>query len=275
MTTIVSAVVASFLFSAWTLANPPSGTVGATYGILQASTTPKYIGINIAPLTTLDVNGTTTVRQGLFVTGPSSFSKNLDMGSNLILNLNAPSTGTGAANKTYVDSQIGTDQTSTTTVLKVRVWSEGRNGMDVVTSSPASATTNCNGTSECYRDENSNGTCDTGDIKVARSEVGTPWASSAAACPRGWWVCTKSNRDVNGGDDPATPLVIEGQGWGACGSGKRKYIRCDYDEGFILSKSTNAAWTAEYDRLDADGTSATSVDIPNCDVMPTWCCKYQ
>ncbi len=283
ITTILSAVAASFLFSAWTLANPPSGSPGQTYGILQASTTPKYIGINIAPATTLDVNGTTTIRQGLIVSGLSSFAKNLDMGSNLILNLNAPSTGTGATNKTYVDSLTGIDPVSTTTVSRVRVWSEGRNNLEVVTSTNADV--NCGGTSECFRNEDGstdNGlptgtpTCTSGDIKVARSKIGTPWSSSAAACPRGWWVCTKSNRDVNS----------TSSGWGVCGSGSKTYIRCDYDDtglggggyvngGFMLLKYTDAAWTAEYDRLNFDGTSATSVDIPNCDVMPAWCCKYQ
>src|SRR3989344_7514450 len=105
----------SGLLAAWTLASPPSGTPGATSGALFSSSSGN-IGIKTSvPETTLDVNGTTTIR------------KSLDMANNRIMNVATPTATLDAANKAYVDAQIAGMTSSTT-----KIWSQGRPGTAVI-----------------------------------------------------------------------------------------------------------------------------------------------
>ena len=86
--------ISSLCLAAWTLANPPAGTPGVSKGAIAADSAGN-IGIGtVAPATLLDVNGTTTIR------------KTLDMTGNRIWNVATPTSSTDAANKAYVDLQI-------------------------------------------------------------------------------------------------------------------------------------------------------------------------
>ena len=150
----------SGLLAAWTLASPPSGTPGATSGALFSSSSGN-IGIKTSvPETTLDVNGTTTIR------------KSLDMANNRIMNVATPTVTLDAANKAYVDA-LSTSVSSST----ARLWGQGRTNTAVI-----------NAAGECTR------TVSGKTVKVSRSTRPASWAGSAAACPVGWWVCSGTER---------------------------------------------------------------------------------
>ena len=147
------------MFAALALANPPSGTVGQTLGALFSDPSGN-IGIKTtAPVSVLDVNGTTTIR------------KSLDMTNNRIMNVATPVVGQDAINKTYADTII------TSMGPAVRLWGEGRPGAGV-TSVSGECTSTMTGPV----------------IKVSRSTRTATWDGAAAACPANWWVCTAQER---------------------------------------------------------------------------------
>ena len=232
----------SGILVAWTLASPPSGTPGATPAALFSDSAGN-IGIKTTtPATLLDVNGTTTIRSSL------------DMTNNRIINVASPITDLDAVNKAYVDAQI-----SSTTV---KLWGQGRPNTSVVTVAGV-----CGGTSECYKDVDAGGSCNTGDIKIARSVRTATWDGAQAVCPANWWVCSAANR-----------------GTAACGSGNKNIIFCDVTTG-TNDLSPN---TADWGWIADTGTSATlergmisrviagAANEQNaCHLLPVWCCTYQ
>lgn len=157
---IILIFVWSSLLAVWTFAGPPSGTVGATSGALFSDSAGN-IGIKILiPATTLDVNGTMTIR------------KSLTMANNKIINLMAPVSNTNAVNKAYADAQTANMISNT-----IQLWGEGR---------PGTSVTNTAG--ECTNIVNST------TIKVSRSNNTATWDGARAACPANWWVCSATER---------------------------------------------------------------------------------
>ena len=241
-------------YFAWTLANPPAGTPGTGGGSIWADSLGN-IGIKATPATLLDVNGTTTIR------------KTLDMTGNRIWNVATPTSSLDAANKAYVDLQVANISSSS-----VRVWGQGRPGTAVATTSAI-----CASTAECYRDMDASGTCNAGDMKIARSSRISAWDKSAAACPSKWWVCTATDRDTNG----ATA------GLGACGSTTRNGVDCvvtGTNEFPETGLATTTAWLADTataangSRGRVIGTAGTFSGDPSaeaCAMFPVWCCSYQ
>lgn len=238
-------LIGSAIFAAWTFASPPSGTPGTTLGALFGNSAGN-VGIQTSsPVTALDVNGTTTIR------------KSLDITNNRIMNVSTPVADTDAANKTYVDTLIGSVSSTT-----VKIWGQGRPNTDVVTVANV-----CGGTSECYNDMNGSGSCNAGDMKIARSVRTATWDGAAAVCPAGWWVCPAGDR-----------------GTAACGSGSKNIIFCDVTTGTndLSSNTADWGWIAD------TGTSTTlergmisrviagaPVEQNTCHIIPVWCCAYQ
>ncbi len=234
----------SLCLTAWTLAGPPSGTIGVSKGRIAADSAGN-IGIGTeTPATLLDVNGTTTIR------------KTLDMSGNRIWNVATPTSSLDAANKAYVDAALASVTSSTT-----RLWSEGRPGADLV------AGTHCGNTAECYRDLNGSGACNVGDIKISRSSRSASWDGAAAACPRGSWVCTAAEYAAT-----------------ACGTGTRAGVYCEIPASTnneIYAITTNIGWLAdvgttndrEFGRM-ARVTGAVEQEYI-CGLFPVWCCANQ
>ncbi len=141
----------------WTLAHPSTGP-GSGSGALAIVS--GDIGIKtLTPATTLDVNGTTTIRGAL------------DMTNNKAINLAGPLLGQDAINKAYADTLIA--QASTT----MRLWGQGRPGATVINSA-GECTNMISGVT----------------IKVSRSTRIATWDGAQAACPANWWVCTAAER---------------------------------------------------------------------------------
>lgn len=154
-TVFILVLVFSGLFAGWTFASPPSGTIGTSIRNLFTDASGN-VGIKTsAPVTLLDINGTTTIRNSL------------DMTSNRIINVATPVIGTNAVNKTYVDGLVGSMNAT------MKLWGEGRPGAGVA---------------------NAAGECVNGAIKVSRSTRLATWDGSRAACPKNWWVCSASER---------------------------------------------------------------------------------
>ncbi len=233
-------IAVSLGYFAWTLANPPTGSEpGATNGAITASSTSA---------TTADVtiNGTTTIQ------------KSLDVSGNRILNVATPTLNTDAANKAYVDAALASVTSSTT-----RVWGQGRPGAAVTAVAGV-----CGGTAECYRDLNSSGACNTGDIKIARSTKLATWPHVGAVCPSGWWVCTAEER-----------------GSASCGSGNRTVVECkmsddlptnDYETSAqLLSWVTDAGVTNHLSFGALKTVAGVLGEQRSCEIMTVWCCKNQ
>ena len=247
----------SALFVAWVFANPPSGTIGITTGIISSDSAGK-IGITTAiPVTALDINGTTTIR------------KSLTMVNNKIINLATPSALLDAANKAYTDAQIANIGSA-----MVKIWGQGRPNASVLTVAGV-----CGGVSECYKDVDASGSCNAGDIKIARSNKITTWDRSPSVCPANWWVCSAAERDVNGTT----------AGYGSCGSVTRRIVDCDppatlLDELFVTAASA-WAWVSDpsdnttnaYYGRTIPTTGAYTNDATNsdeiCAMLPVWCCS--
>lgn len=154
----VSAIAASAIFAVITLANPPAGTPGTTYGILAVNN--NNIGVSTTtPATKLDVNGSTTIRGWL------------DMAGNTIKNLAIPATSTDAASKAYVDAPG-------------KLWGQGRPGTLILNAAGASVAGSAADAGECT----------VNGIRVGRSSRSSNWDGASAACPANWWVCTASER---------------------------------------------------------------------------------
>lgn len=246
----------SALFGAWALANPPSGTIGITTGVISSDGAGNIRIAGGVPVTALDVNGTTTIR------------KSLDMANNRIINVSAPVAGTDAANKTYMDTLVADISSA-----MVKIWGQGRPNVSVLTVAGV-----CGDTSECYKDVNSSGSCNAGDIKIARSNKITTWDRSPSVCPAGWWVCSAAERDANGGTE----------GYGSCGSATRRIVSCDppasnLDQLFVIAAST-WAWVSDPATITTNAyygriiptTGTYTDDATNrdeiCAMMPVWCC---
>lgn len=204
------------------------------------------------PMSDLDVNGTTTIR------------KSLDMTANRIINVASPIAGTDAVPMSYITPQITTISSSTT-----RLWGEGRPGATV---------------------ENAAGQCTNTiggrTIKISKSTFVANWDKSAAACPANWWVCTATERDING----ATA------GFGRCpasGAVARQLVGCDptyanpahVDNLYVpaipnnVTFQTDIVWVADVGASPHVGKAVSSVDgVVKDDVMcigtRVWCCSY-
>jgi len=170
---IILIIIWSSTLITWTLAIPPSGIPGATFGGLFGSNTGD-IGIKTAsPTTALDVNGTTTIR------------KSLDMANNKIINVMTPISNTDAVNKAYIDAQTNNMASSTS-----RLWGQGRPGSSVL-----------NNAGECVSNANNY-------IKVSRSGNTAVWDGARAACPANWWVCSAAERGTGACGTGTQPAII-------------------------------------------------------------------
>lgn len=257
-TTLLLILIGSAGFALWTWASPPEGALGISNGALYADTSGN-IGIKTtAPVTALDVNGAATIR-GI-----------LSMANNRITNLLTPAAGTDAATKAYVDSLSSGVSIS-------GLPGQGRPGATTVTG------TACGNTAECYKDLNTSGSCNTGDVKIARSANTATWGGAAAACPANWWVCSGADRDITAGS----------AGYGSCGTVTRTVIGCftgsTYTDEYFTSTNANlirSGWIAnvsatannDYAKIvNIGGTLTSGVDYENysCSLMPVWCCSYQ
>ncbi len=232
----------SVLLGAWTLANPPAGTVGTTKGVLSADGT-NNIGIATStPMSDLDVNGTTTIR------------KSLDMTNNRILNVATPTSSLDAANKAYVDAQAANVSSSS-----ARLWGQGRKNTAVI-----------NTAGECTR------TVSGRTVKVSRSTRPVVWDNAQAACPVGWWVCSAAERGTGASacgsgnrtylecnqrqnptptylDDIATWATTSGQPWA-----------------WVANAGATTNWAFGGFVTTAGALSETY----SCDMLPVWCCSY-
>jgi hypothetical protein len=247
----------SILFFAWALADPPNGPVGETFGKIAVDTLGNVGIATNTPATLLDINGTTTIR------------KSLDMTGNRIINVATPTSSMDAVNKAYADTQMAAIS-SVATML----WGNGRPNVGVLTVLGV-----CGGTSECYKDMDASASCNIGDIKIARSDRISTWDRSPAVCPANWRVCSAAERDING----------TGTGYGSCGSVTRRIITCDppatlHDELFVIAASA-WAWVSDpatdivnsyYGRI-IPTTGTYTDDVSNrdeiCAMMPVWCCS--
>lgn len=226
----------------WTLASPPSGTIGTSVRSLFTDATGN-VGIQTAsPTTLLDINGTTTIR------------KSLDMAGNKIINVAAPTSGLDAVNKTYVDMVIGSMGPN------IKLWGEGRPGAAVMT--PAG---NCTSTLAGPI------------IKISRSTRLATWDGAAAACPVGWWVCTAAERgtracgtggrNIMGCDTPESlndDLVLYTGATIAWVSNTASSTSSD-------SPVTTYPYWGKMAYITAGNNTQNGL---TCSLLPVWCCSY-
>ena len=245
-----------FIWSAiligWAFANPPSGTVGTTQGIITADAS-NNVGIATStPATDLDINGTTTIRKSLNMTGGR------------ILNVATPTAATDGVPLNYLSSQIATVSSSTT-----RLWGKGRPGATV---------------------ENAAGQCTTTvggrTVKISKSTFVANWDKSASACPAGWWVCTAAERDINGatanfGACPTSGAVARQ----LVGCDPTYENPAHYDNLYVpaipdtVTFQTDIVWVADATATPHYGRAVSSVggtvkDDVMCVTAPVWCCSY-
>ncbi len=168
----------------------------------------------------------------------------LDLNSRKIVRLGNPTVPADAVNKRYVDNNYGGSSAT-------RLWGEGRPDVGVV-----------NNNGECTN------TSPNPDIKISRSNIAVSWEGAAAACPTGWWVCTKDDRNKDGGDYIA---------FGSCGSGNKAFVECDVggsDE--YRSGHSDRAWVANRNS-DRNGFHVTLAGLgggsEGCFRLPVLCCK--
>jgi|GEM_PF-1467324 len=229
----------------WAIANPPNQTISVDSA--------NNIGIATStPMTTLDVNGTTTIR------------KSLDMTANRIINIATPVVGTDAVPMNYITGQITAVSSSTT-----RLWGEGRPGA-IVLNNAGQCTNVINGRT----------------IKISKSKFAASWDRSPAACPANWWVCTATERDRNGsgtagfGACPATGAIIS------------SIVGCQRSNGNKLSDDNlyvppanatgipyDVVWVADVGTIAHVGKAVSAVrgeakDDLICIAAPVWCCSY-
>lgn len=123
-------------------------------------------------------------------------------------------------------------------------------------------------------------------IEMKRSKVPTRWEGAQAGCPKGWWVCSATERAG----------VNCGTGGGATGFAltSAQYFECQADgSGTNLGKirpiaSLDASWIAEGQfsglgtatkfygwAIKSDGTDAALSTSEVCDVVSPWCCRVK
>lgn len=245
-------LVWSVIIIGYALANPPSGTIGTTKGTI-ASDASNNVGISTStPATDLDINGTTTIR------------KSLDMTGGRIINVGTPIAGTDGVPLNYLSSRIATVSSSTT-----RLWGKGRAGATV---------------------ENAAGQCTTTvggrTVKISKSTFVANWDKSASVCPANWWVCTAAERDINGatagfGICPASGAVARQ----LVGCDPTYANPAHVDNLYVpsipdsVTSETDIVWVADTGTNPHIGKAVSSVDgIAKDDVMciaaPVWCCSY-
>lgn len=249
---IILLLVWSTLLVAWTFANPPSGTVGTTTGVISVDGSDNVGIATSTPLSVLDVNGTTTIR-GV-----------LDMAGNKIINLATPVSSTDAVPMSYFTTQVGNVSSSTT-----RLWGEGRPGATVV-STAGQCTNSINGRT----------------VKISKSKYVATWEKASAACPSNWWVCTAAERDINGattagfGKCPASGAVMS------------QLVACQLSNGGDTLKYNNIyvppidstgiphdlVWVADasvgHIGKAVSATDGIAKDDLMCVIAPVWCCSY-
>lgn len=184
------------------------------------------------------VISTTTIISGTSV---------LNMTDSRIINVATPTTAMDAVTKIYVDNNYGGSNAT-------RIWGEGRPNVNVVNTSGECTNTNANP-----------------DIVISRSNIAVNWEGASAACPRGWWVCAESERDING----ATA------GGGTCGSGNKDFFECDWNSSsndeLKDPGDTDRAWVSDWGSSDSGrhvvvgGTGGIS---EACFALPVLCCRY-
>ena len=150
--------------------------------------------------------------------------------------------------------------------------------------------------------KNSAGECVKGGLKISRSIPSVKWEGAAAACPKGWWVCTAAERTtescgsgsltVNGcfpnytnySGNIATPAIyLYKAGANHVNELTPSYIYTFNPDGSLYSGAYSAnvidAWVADaYDDPDK-GITGQPVSINGntkegaiCNVYPVWCC---
>lgn len=250
LTTLI--LVWSALVGVWTFANPPSGTVGTTTGVLAVDGSGNVGIATSTPMAALDVNGTTTMR---------SF---LDMAGNKISNLATPASGTDAVPMSYFTTQIESVSSSTT-----RLWGKGRPGAAVVSAAGQCTTTVNNRT-----------------VKISKSKYSATWDKSAAVCPANWWVCTAAERDLNGvtagfGKCPSSGAVASQLVGGQLSSGSNPLL---YDNIYVpsipdnVTLETDIVWVSDVSGQHGGKAVSAKDGVAKDDLMfitaPVWCCSY-
>lgn len=175
--------------------------------------------------------------------------------------------------KEVIITDDGEIQTLNSNSVK-KIWGEGRPGVATYDSTG----TLDNNTGEC---NNSGGT-----LRIGRGNTSVDWGNSAAGCPAGWWVCTVA--ELNNKNDPAKGPA------GDCASHNKHYRSCSNTDGSPSPElgETDLAWAADrgFDGPNVNGSDVDdgtyygsavkrsnnnrSTDIPLCNQMPVWCCKY-
>jgi hypothetical protein len=247
-------LVWSTALGVWAFANPPAGTVGTTTGILTVDGSGNVGIATSTPVGALDVNGTTTMRSVLDMTG------------NKISNLATPVASTDAVPMSYFSTQIGSVSSSTT-----RLWGKGRPGVTVTSPATGQCTNSIAGRT----------------IKISRSTYVATWDKSAAACPANWWVCTAAERDINGatagfGKCPASGATMKQIVGGQLSSGGNPLL---YDNIYVpaipdnVTFETDIVWVSDVAVSQHVGKAVSATDgVTKDDLMfitaPVWCCSY-
>lgn len=128
------------------------------------------------------------------------------------------------------------------------------------------------------------GECVVGGFKVSRSDRIVTWDGAPAACPAGWWVCSKNERGSG---------ICKISGWGDDAAGRLRYVNCDTTEdagtyqdsdGGYTESFTHSAWVSNAaigtgsNRLRGIAVNAANGSAGpqnNCTIMSVWCCAYQ
>ncbi len=225
----------------WTWAHPPTGPTGSGSGAL-ASDINGNIGIKTStPATTLDVNGTTTIRGAL------------DMKNNRILNVATPINSGDAVPLSYITNAITAISSSST-----RVWGKGRPGATVVNSGVDG---------QCRK------TIDGRSIRISKSSYVATWDKTAAACPANWWVCTRAERGT--GACPATGAAANEMV--KC---RAEYNIITYADNLIFpSPAEDIVWVADTTVAPHVGMAITAINGTAtgdviCTATRVWCCSY-
>lgn len=229
---VSSALAASGIFTVMTLANPPAGTPGTTYGILAVNN--GNLGVSTTtPATKLDVNGSTTIRGWL------------DMSGNIIMNVATPATSTDAVNKAYVDAPT-------------KVWGQGR---------PFATVRNSSGTAVAGTSADA-GECPipTRGMRISRSSAGTTWGAAGAACPNNWWVCSGTERGAENCTTAYNPFILFCDPLGASGNELTSGVVDTTPSGWTADVATTPGEGAAKTRTGSFTTRWA------CTSMPAWCC---
>lgn len=227
-------LVFSGMFAGWTFASPPSGTIGTSVRSLFTNASGN-VGIKTStPTTLLDINGTTTIRNGL------------DMQNNRIMNVITPTVGLDAINKSYADAVLASMNTS------MKPWGEGRPGATVM---------------------NNAGECVNGAIKISRSTRLATWDGARAACPANWWVCSAAERGTAACPAPSGTnknVILCNVTASPRGDSVEDLILLLNNGAWITETATS---TLYFGKLAGGGSGATKSDQYTCTLLPVWCCS--